>query len=65
MDYRSFQLHYECGVFLCGLPAIDQLCTDMEWIMEQSEEVSMESWGKRGRLRRIVGMVMRLFVPWM
>ena len=29
MDYRSFQLHYECGVALYGAPVIGTLERDM------------------------------------
>lgn len=65
MDYRSFQLHYECGVFLCGVSAVEQLCTDMENIMVVSQEVTVPQWEKRPWHRRCLGMLMKLFVPWM
>ncbi|MDE7262551.1 MAG: cardiolipin synthase, partial [Oscillospiraceae bacterium] len=34
MDYRSFQLHYECGVAVYGTPFLQDLQADMEDIMD-------------------------------
>lgn len=36
MDYRSFQLHYECGVMLYGAAAIAEVRKDMEGIISRS-----------------------------
>ena len=65
MDYRSFQLHYECGVFLCGSPAVEQLCSDLDEVLENSSRVTEESWAKRSRLRRFLGYCCKVFAPWM
>ena len=35
MDYRSFQLHFECGTLLYGAPALETLLEDMDGIMEK------------------------------
>ncbi len=65
MDYRSFQLHYECGAILYGAPAIEDLLEDMDHIFTQSRLVTMEEWKKRGLFKRIIEPVMRLFAIWM
>lgn len=65
IDYRSFALHYECGVMLYGAPAIESLLEDMDSILEQSHAVTIEEWKRRGLLRRIFGPILRPFAIWM
>ena len=65
MDYRSFQFHYECGVVMYGMPAIDHLCRDMADIVSQSREITQEEWRKRGVMRKAVEQILHLFSIWM
>ena len=65
MDYRSFQLHYECGTLLYGAPAIEDLLEDMDSIVADSRLVTMEEWEKRSVFKRMIEPVMRLFAIWM
>ena len=65
MDYRSFQLHYECGVMLYGAPAIGDILRDMESIMARSAMVDLEKWSKRSWLRRGLERILRVFSIWM
>ena len=65
MDYRSFQLHYECGVMLYGADAIASIKMDMERVMARSEMVQLEQWKKRPRLKRIIEKLLRIFSIWM
>lgn len=65
MDYRSFQLHYECGVMLYGVDAIANIKMDMERVMARSEMVSLQQWKKRSRFKRMIEKVLRLFSIWM
>ncbi|MEG2221153.1 MAG: cardiolipin synthase [Oscillospiraceae bacterium] len=65
MDYRSFQLHYECAVLLYGASAVGELCDDMDRVIAASERVTMEEWNKRGLLRRLSETLLRLFAVWM
>lgn len=64
MDYRSFQLHFECGTVLYDVPAIEDVLEDMSDIAGQSEPITLEAWKKRPLLRRGLGPVMRLFAGW-
>ena len=61
MDYRSFEWHYECGVVLYGAPAIEQMLEDMDCILTQSREITLEDWEQRGWWRKLVSMLLRLF----
>ena len=65
MDYRSFQLHYECGVMLYGAPAIADIRQDMERIITRSAPVDLEVWKKRSWFRKAVEKVLRIFSIWM
>lgn len=65
MDYRSFDLHYECGVMLYGMPMIEDLLEDMDMIVDASHRVTMEEWSHRSLLRRVFEPLLRLFAMWM
>lgn len=65
MDYRSFQLHYECGVAFYGSPVIGELERDMREIMERSRAVDAKVWAKRSGFRKILEKVLRIFSIWM
>ncbi len=65
MDYRSFQLHYECGVAFYGSPVIADVVRDMEGIMERSAAVDLGRWQKRSGFRKVLEKVLRMFSIWM
>lgn len=47
MDYRSFYLHYECGVFMYSRKMIDIIKDDLIKTMEISHEITYEEWKTR------------------
>ena len=65
MDYRSFELHCECGVMVYGAPMIESLLEDMDAIVDQSLLVTAEDWAKRRVVRRVLEPLLRLFAIWM
>ena len=65
MDYRSFQLHFECGEVLYGVPAIESLLEDMDRIVDNSELMTPQRMAERPMWRRLLGTVLRLFAMWM
>lgn len=65
MDYRTFQLHYECGVLMYQMPAVEELLEDMDHIMAQSSLYTMEDWRKRSWLRRTTASLLRLGAIWL
>ena len=65
MDYRSFQLHFECGEVLYGVPAIETLLEDMDRIVDSSELMTPQRMAERPVWRRLLGTVLRLFAMWM
>ena len=64
MDYRSFQLHFECGTLFSG-SAVAAVQEDMNRTMEKSRQVTMEIWKKRKWYVKILGAVLRPFAMWM
>lgn len=65
MDYRSFQLHYECGVMMYHTPAVEELLEDMDRIMEESARYTLDEWNRRSVWRRAVASVLRLGAIWL
>ena len=64
MDYRSFQLHYECAVLLYHMPAVEDLLEDMDHMMAQSTPYTLEEWNRRPWLRKVSASVLRLAAIW-
>ena len=65
MDYRSFQLHFECGEVFYGTPAIETLLEDMDTTMARCAPMTPERMAERPFWRRAIGTVLRLFAMWM
>ena len=65
MDYRSFQLHFECGALLYDAPVVEQLLEDMDDIMAKSYRLELDEWEKRPLRRKIAGALLRPFAVWM
>lgn len=47
MDYRSFYLHYECGLWMCNREVIDVIKDDLLNTMDISIEISYNEWKNR------------------
>ena len=65
MDYRTFQLHYECGVLLYHMPVVEELLEDLDGILAQSEPYTLEDWNQRGFFRRMFSSLFRLGAIWL
>ena len=62
-DYRSFYLHYECGVFLSELNAIEDMKQDFLKTQEISREIDIDSWENRPLAQKIVQFVLKMLSP--
>ena len=65
MDYRTFQLHYECGVLFYHMPVVEELLEDMDHIMAQSRPYTLAEWNQRSWLRRVSASILRLGAIWL
>ena len=65
MDYRTFQLHYECGVLMYHMPVVEDLLEDLDNTMGQSSKYTLEDWNQRSWLRKTFASILRLFAIWL
>lgn len=61
MDFRSFYLHYECGVWICNRDVVSIIKDDLVKTMEQCHEVTFEEWKMRPLHIKLYQMVLNLF----
>lgn len=64
MDYRTFQLHYECAALMYHMPVVEELLEDLDSIMDQSRLYTIQEWEHRPLLRRMFAAVLRLGAIW-
>lgn len=63
MDYRSFFLHFENAVWICGSPVLQDIKDDMLHIFSVSQEIDLEKWRKRPRHIKLMQGLLRVFAP--
>lgn len=65
MDYRSFLLHFECGVWFSNTNEILKIKEQFLELFCVSEEILLEKWRREPILRRLKRAVLNLFSPFM
>ncbi len=65
MDYRSFYLHYECGVFMSENEAVLDIRDDILETLRKCERISYDMWEKRPTGQKIIQWFLRIFSPMM
>lgn len=63
LDFRSYYLHYECGVWLYESRAVMDLKADYLKTLEKCEEITYENYMKSNILRRAYRSILSLFSP--
>ncbi len=63
LDYRSFYLHYECGVWLCDTGVIKDILSDYEEIFKVCRELSLNEWRKRPLIKKALEKLFRILAP--
>lgn len=61
MDYRSFYLHYENGVWIANKQVISEIKKDFEQTFAQCREISYEEWCQRPVSMQVQQTVLNLF----
>ena len=61
MDYRSFHLHFENGVWICGDPVLGDIKQDILDTFAVSEEIMLEDYLKRPFYVKAIGGFLRIF----
>lgn len=65
MDYRSFYLHYECGLWMCGEQVLEPVLRDFLQTLDVSQELSYENWKRRPLRLRMIQPLLNLFATLM
>ena len=69
LDYRSFFLHFEDGVWLCGTPSVSDIKKDFLETQEVSEEMTLEMTKEEhrsmGLLKQLWRSILRSLAPMM
>lgn len=61
MDYRSFYLHYECGLWMCNKDIIDVIKADLLKTIDESVEINYAQWKNRPWHLKVQESVLSLF----
>ncbi len=62
-DFRSFYLHFECGVFLYRSNALLELQKDFQETLKDCQEVSLSSYQNSGLIGKIASSLLRIIAP--
>lgn len=62
-DFRSFYLHYECGVLMCESSAVIAIRDDIRQMFKRCDEMDYDDWQHRPVHERIIQWVLKLFAP--
>ncbi len=65
MDYRSFKLHFECGVWICNNSTVNDIRTHFEEILTECREIKLEEWNKEPAIRKFKRYILHLFAPFL
>lgn len=62
-DYRSFHLHFENSVYICGDPVVDEIYQDFTNTFAVATEIDLQKWYNRSKFRKAIEAIMRIFSP--
>ena len=65
MDYRSFYFHFECGVWFCGVKAVEDIREHFLKMQAESEEIRLVKWKKRSFRLKLKQAILNVFAPFM
>lgn len=61
MDFRSFNLHYENGIWMSGKRICDDIMNDFQRTFHESHEVTYEEWKKRPLPLKVIQPLINMF----
>ena len=65
MDYRSFIMHFECGVWICGNETVNDIKDHFNSLLLHSQEITLEMMKKSPWYTRIKRAILHFFAPFM
>ncbi len=61
MDFRSFYMHYECGVWFCESMIREQIYNDFYKTLQDCREITLADWKKRPLYRKTIQLLLQPF----
>ena len=61
MDYRSFHMHFENGVWICGAPVLGDIKRDIEETFDVCKEILLDEWRRRPWYVKVMQTILRPF----
>ena len=65
MDFRSFYLHFEDGIWLYKSKALLELKDDFLDTLKKCKEITIEDCKKDGLFKRFMRVILKTFAPLM
>lgn len=65
MDFRSFYLHFENGVWMCGGDTARSIKHDFKQTLEYCREIDFDEWESRPLKRKLAQAVLKFIAPLM
>lgn len=65
MDYRSFVLHFECGVWFSDNDTVMDIKAHFNEMLKESQEIEYEKWRKSPWYLRLKRAILHIFSPFM
>lgn len=65
LDFRSFYLHHECGVFIYNNPVVADIEEDFQNTLSRCRKITAVQLKQRSVFMKMAGSVLRLFAPLM
>lgn len=65
LDYRTFQLQYECGVIFYQTPVVESLYQDLCETMLKSRPYILDEWNRRPWTTRLFAAILKLGAIWL
>ncbi len=65
MDYRSFIMHFECGVWICDNQSVYDIKEHFNTLLLQCEEITLKKMKKSTLFVRLKRAILHLFAPFM
>lgn len=62
-DFRSFYLHYECGLLMYQSGVEEDIKKDFTDTIQQSIEITLDTWKNRSLVKKVVGAILRIISP--
>lgn len=63
MDYRSFNFHFECGVWCSGSGSVKDIKDAFLSTLENCKEIKADKWNERPLTEKIKQSILHLFAP--